>query len=92
MNSAQLSDQLRRHVTIRPIRQPNRVKLITKAEDGGLWVHQHSGRTFKIDKDDELFQVFVVYTVLAGERTPAETKLSMEGELALAAVDGEDTP
>lgn len=50
---------------IRPIKQPNKVRTVTKLADGGLRIEQYSGNVFEISKDDELFQAFVVYTVLA---------------------------
>ena len=47
------------------IKPENRVKKVTKQEDGSLQVELHSGRIFLIDKEDKLFQDFVVYSVLA---------------------------
>lgn len=48
-----------------PIKPQNRVKTVIKTEDGDLAVVLASGERFTIDKDDDLFQAFVVYTILA---------------------------
>lgn len=50
--------------SIRDIQPQNRVKSITKLTDGGLRVEQHSGNVFVLSPDDELFQAFVVYSVV----------------------------
>lgn len=50
---------------IRDIAEQNRVKTVTKLDNGDLRVEQRSGNVFTIAKDDELFQAFLVYTVLA---------------------------
>lgn len=47
------------------IRQPNRVKAVTKLANGDLSVEQQSGNKFVVSKDDDLFQAFVIYSVLA---------------------------
>lgn len=47
------------------IKPQNRVKTVTKQENGDLLVEQHSGATFAVSKDDEQFQAFVIYSVLA---------------------------
>jgi hypothetical protein len=47
-----------------PIESQNKVKAVRKLESGDLSVTLHSGHTFTISKDDELFQAFVVWTVL----------------------------
>lgn len=47
------------------IKPDNRVKAVTRLESGDLQVEQHSGEAFTVSKDDELFQAFVIYTVLA---------------------------
>ena len=54
------------HTRIIPIHPLNQVKTITKLANGDLWVEQNSGETFTVAKEDETFQVFVVYSVLAG--------------------------
>lgn len=46
------------------IKPENRIKTVQKQTNGNLLVEQHSGATFTISKDDELFQVFAVYSVL----------------------------
>jgi hypothetical protein len=53
------------HTRIIDIKPHNRVKKVTKQADGGLMVELHSGQTFTLSKDDELFQAFIVYSVLA---------------------------
>lgn len=60
-----LTDRLNAQARINPIREENRVKEVMKRENGNLFVKLHGGRIFEIDKNDELFQAFVVYTVLA---------------------------
>ncbi len=47
------------------IRQPNLVKAVTKLANGDLSVEQQSGNKFVVSKDDDLFQAFVIYSVLA---------------------------
>lgn len=48
-----------------PIKPANRVKAVTRQQNGDLLVEQYSGESFVVKKDDELFQAFCVYTVLA---------------------------
>jgi len=48
-----------------PIAPPHRIKTIENLPSGSLKLTQHSGNTFEIAPEDELFQVFAVYTVLA---------------------------
>lgn len=60
-----ITDSLMANTTTKSIKEPNRVREISKCEDGGLLVTQKSGRTLKISKDDELIQAFIVYSVLA---------------------------
>lgn len=47
------------------IKQPNRVRTVTKLATGDLSVQQYSGNSFVVSKDDEMFQTFVIYSVLA---------------------------
>lgn len=61
----QLTDRLYAQARIIPIRDQNRVKSVTKLDSGGLEVTLHSGLSYVIDPSDELFQAFVVYTVLS---------------------------
>lgn len=56
---------LHRHATIKPIKPESRVRTVTKTSEGGLRVELNSGQTFDIGPDNELFQAFIVYTVLA---------------------------
>ncbi len=51
---------------IYPIKSENQVKTVTKLESGDLRVEQNSGNVFVVSKDDETFQAFIVYSVLAG--------------------------
>ena len=60
-----LAENMMSTARITPISKPNRVSNVMRCNDGGLRVTLHSGRTFKIDKDDEMIQAFIVYTVLA---------------------------
>lgn len=48
-----------------PVSEPNKVKTVTKLEDGGLRVEFNSGRVATLSKDDPLIQAFAVYSVLA---------------------------
>lgn len=50
---------------IHDIKPQNRVKTITKLPGGDLRVEQVSGEIFTLSKDDELFQAFIVYSLLA---------------------------
>jgi hypothetical protein len=42
----------------------NKIKTVTKLENGDLEVTLHSGQTITISKNDELFQVFAVFTIV----------------------------
>ncbi len=55
-----------RNTRIVPISEPNKVQAVKKLENGDLEVTFKSGATTVLDKDDELFQEFVIYTVIAG--------------------------
>jgi hypothetical protein len=59
-----LSDRLYAQARITPIKAPNRVKSVRKLASGALAVTLYSGKTFAISQGDELFQAFVIYTVL----------------------------
>jgi hypothetical protein len=52
-----------------PVERQNKVRTVRKLESGDLFVTLCSGRTCTISKDDELFQAFVVWTVLNKECT-----------------------
>lgn len=60
-----IANRLHAQARIVPIQPQNRVRQVEKLADGGLRVTLHSGESFELDKGDELFQAFVVYTVLA---------------------------
>lgn len=60
-----LSDRMYAQARIIPIQQKNRVREVKKMESGSLWVALNSGDTFEIDTGDALFQLFLIYTVLA---------------------------
>ncbi|WP_136259362.1 hypothetical protein [Rhodanobacter lindaniclasticus] len=60
-----IAHRLMDHARINPISEPNKVKRVSKGVDGSLRVTLNSGRTYKISKEDEMFQAFAVYTVLA---------------------------
>jgi hypothetical protein len=60
-----LSDRLMANARVTHISPPNRVREVMKLDNGGLRVTLHSGETFELAKEDELFQTFVVYSVLA---------------------------
>lgn len=64
MNS--IAERVHAQARINPIKMENRVKTITKLEDGSLDVEFNSGKRINVSKEDELIQVFLVYTVLAG--------------------------
>lgn len=64
-DSRTFSDRMMANTRITPIQPQNRVKTVTKLADGNLAVELHSGQQYEIDKGDELFQAFVVYTMLA---------------------------
>lgn len=50
---------------IYPVRQENKVKMVAKQQNGDLAVTLNSGESYTVSKDDEGFQAFVVYTMLA---------------------------
>jgi len=58
------SDRLYAQARVNPVSTPNRVKTITKLENGNLRVEQQSGNVFEVAKEDEMFQTFVVYMIL----------------------------
>jgi hypothetical protein len=60
-----ITDQLMANARMKPIRHANCVRNVTRTETGVLLVEQNSGQQFTIAADDELFQAFVVYTMLA---------------------------
>ena len=60
-----LADRIMANARITPIQPANRVRTVTKLDNGDLRVCLNSGQTFDIAKDDEMFQAFVVYSVLA---------------------------
>lgn len=62
---SQISDRLYAQARIIPIKPQNRVREVVKLESGALRVVLHSGDDYVIEKDDTMFQAFVVYTVLA---------------------------
>lgn len=47
------------------IKDANKVKSMMKLDSGDLLVEQNSGAKFIVSKDDEIFQSFIVYSVLA---------------------------
>jgi len=47
-----------------PVQKQNQVKTVTKLASGDLAVTLNSGATYTVSKSDELFQAFVVWTVL----------------------------
>ena len=61
-----ISERMYAQARINPIKEPNRVHTVTKMDNGDLRVRLNSGRMFKIDKDDEMVQAFIVYTAVAG--------------------------
>ena len=59
-----IADRLYSQARIIPVKRENSVKAVTKLESGDLLVTQHSGSSFTISRGDEMFQAFIVYTVL----------------------------
>jgi len=47
-----------------PISKSNQVRKVTKLDNGDLSLEFHSGKVVSINKDDKLFQAFVIWTVL----------------------------
>ncbi len=62
MNATSIHSPVTRLIPVRPERQ---VVSVTKAADGSLLVHLVNGENYSVSKDDELFQSFVVYTILS---------------------------
>lgn len=52
-----------------PVSKQNTVKTVTKLENKGLRIEFNSGKVIELDKDDELIQAFVVYTMLNDQVT-----------------------
>jgi hypothetical protein len=52
-----------------PVKRQNKVRTVTKLVSGDLSVTLHSGQSYTISKDDELFQSFVIWTVLNTQLT-----------------------
>ena len=48
------------------INQENKITSVKKNEDGSLELTQNSGNVFTIKKEDEDFQAFTIYSILAG--------------------------
>ena len=61
-----IAERMYAQARINPIKEPNHVHTVTKMGNGDLRVRLNSGRMFKIDKDDEIVQAFIVYTAVAG--------------------------
>lgn len=59
-----IADRLHAQARIIPVSQPNKVKNITKLEDGAMRVEFYSGKVSVLSQDDEIVQAFVVYSVL----------------------------
>jgi len=59
-----ITERLYAHARITPIQPQNRVKSVTKQADGALAVLLHSGQSYAISPEDDMFQAFVVWTVL----------------------------
>jgi hypothetical protein len=57
---------LMKNTRINPIKPQNKVKLVTKTTTGSLIVELNSGSTFELSEKDEMFQTFIVYTMLKG--------------------------
>lgn len=60
-----LADSLYANARIVPIKEPNKVKTVKKLDDGSLSVTLNSGKQFTLGPEDEQFQVFVIYSVIA---------------------------
>jgi hypothetical protein len=60
-----IASRLHAQARIVPMQPENRVQHVEKLESGGLCVTLHSGESYELDKGDELFQAFVIYTILA---------------------------
>jgi hypothetical protein len=60
-----LAARLMANTRVTNVSPPNRVREVMKLDNGGLRVTLHSGKTFELAKEDELFQTFIVYSVLA---------------------------
>lgn len=61
-----ISEQLMKHARIYPIAPDNQVASVRKLESGALEVTQRSGNVFEVAPEDEMFQAFVVWSVLNG--------------------------
>jgi hypothetical protein len=59
-----IADRLYAQARIIPISQPNKVKFITKLDNGAMRVEFYSGKVAELSADDEIVQAFVVYSVL----------------------------
>jgi hypothetical protein len=64
-NMSSVADRLHAQARIIPVSQPNKVKNITKLENGAMRVEFYSGKVSVLSQDDEIVQAFVVYSVLA---------------------------
>jgi len=49
---------------IYPVEPPNQIKGIKKLANGDLECIQKSGNVFVVKKDDEVFQMFSIFTIL----------------------------
>lgn len=60
-----LAHRLMANSRVIPISEPNKVKAVTKLQDGGLRIEFNSGAMIDLSADDEMIQAFAVYTMLA---------------------------
>jgi hypothetical protein len=66
MTNANVADRLHAQARIIPIKPENKVKTVCKNANGGLSVTLVSGESYDIGAEDDMFQAFVIYTVLLG--------------------------
>jgi hypothetical protein len=59
-----LAERLYAQAQTFPVQAPNRIKTVTKLDNGNLRIEQHSGQHFEIAKGDEFFQAFAIWTIL----------------------------
>lgn len=62
--TSNIADRLYAQARIVPVQADRRVKSVKKLGNGDLEVTQHGGAVFTLDAADELFQSFLIWSVL----------------------------
>lgn len=64
MSYMSIADRVMANARITPIQPQNQVKEVRKLASGDLSVTLNSGDSYTVSKDNEMFQAFVIWSVL----------------------------